>query len=1067
MRRVLYVALLINLTALFADYHSSTALAQESPQWQATLVSVEGDVVVRKLAGKWLSAQLNDSIMFGDSINVRQYSRAAIKLPDGAVLRLDQNTTITFVKPVDENRSWLNITDGLIHIISRFPRALKIVTPYANAGIEGTEFSVEVKKNETVVTVLEGVVSVSAAAGAVDASSGQRVSAISGQQPTSQLVIRPEDAVQWSLYYMPILDDEFPATDPDSIRNSNSLVYRAAGKLSVGRVNEAESDIVTALELEPGNSAAVALRSIVALAQNQKNAALSIASEAVALDPDSAAALIALSYVQQANFDLSAALKSLQLAITVEPDNALAWARLSEIWLALEDLDQSLDAAETSIELNPDLALTQIVLGFAYLTRVKTDSAKDAFKKAVVLDQSAPLARLGLGLVHIRNGNLNLGREQIEIAVALDPGNAKIRSYMGKAYDEERRDNLAETQFEISKQLDPQDPTPWFYDAIRKQSSNRPIESLADLYRSIELNDNRAIYRSQFALDSDLAIRGTSVARIYDDLGFDHLARQEASRSLGVTPSNHSAHRFLSDAYSRKPRHEIARVSELLQSQLLQPVNVSPVQPSLPFLYLNSASNFGSFDIGLNEYTSLFESDGPRLLTTLAAGSQKTKGGEFITFGQSKNFSYSAGFSGVDTDGFRINNDENDEIVNVFSQWAVTPKLNLQAEFRNRNTLLGDSHLKFDPMNFDPTLRLNIDETVARIGVQLRAFPGSTTLLSGIYAEKDENRSEGTNFVEDVASSGYELEVQQILESESYSTVAGVGFHESDSSFIDYDSRNMYLYGDFVYPASLRWTIGASFNEVEGSETKTNHFGPKFGLEWTPVNHLTVRAAAFAAPRRPLVVGQSIEPTEIAGFNQFYDDNNGSEAEKYGLGLDLSTGRKFYYGLELTRRVTDFSAGSEFELREEEQISGYFNWIISDSWSFTIDLSYENYRNDLPATNNINTPTQLESTNVPVSFRYFSRSGYFAQVQATYIRQNLERGNNASMSDGEDDVALVDALVGYRFAQKKGAISFSVRNAGGEYFLYQDNAFRSAATTRSAESIPERELLLKASFSFH
>ena len=56
-------------------------------------------------------------------------------------------------------------------------------------------------------------------------------------------------------------------------------------------------------------------------------------------------------------------------------------------------------------------------------------------------------------------------------------------------------------QFAIAKELDPNDPTPWFYDAIRLQTENRPVEALRNIERSIELNDNRAVYRSRLLLD--------------------------------------------------------------------------------------------------------------------------------------------------------------------------------------------------------------------------------------------------------------------------------------------------------------------------------------------------------------------------------------------------------------------------------------------------------------------------------------------------------------------------------------------------------------------------------------
>ena len=56
---------------------------------------------------------------------------------------------------------------------------------------------------------------------------------------------------------------------------------------------------------------------------------------------------------------------------------------------------------------------------------------------------------------------------------------------------------------------------------------NRPVEALQSLQRSIELNDNRAVYRSRLRLDEDRATRSASLARIYDDLGFQQRALVE------------------------------------------------------------------------------------------------------------------------------------------------------------------------------------------------------------------------------------------------------------------------------------------------------------------------------------------------------------------------------------------------------------------------------------------------------------------------------------------------------------------------------------------------------------
>ncbi len=249
--------------------------------------------------------------------------------------------------------------------------------------------------------------------------------------------------------------------------------------------------------------------------------------------------------------------------------------------MSFADLDEALEAAKKAVALDPNLSRTRTVLGFAYLTQVNTTEAKAAFEKAIEFDQADYLPRLGLGLAKIREGDLQEGRREIEIAASLDPNNSIVRSYLGKAYFEEKRGPRDEREYAIAKELDPKDPTPWFYDAIAKQTTNRPVEALHDIQKAIELNDNRAVYRSSLQLDSDLAARSASLGRIYSDLGFQQLALVEGWKSVNTDPTNFSAHRFLADSYSVLPRHEIARVSELLQSQLLQPLNMTPIQPRL------------------------------------------------------------------------------------------------------------------------------------------------------------------------------------------------------------------------------------------------------------------------------------------------------------------------------------------------------------------------------------------------------------------------------------------------------------------------------------------------------
>src|SRR2546428_5023094 len=91
---------------------------------------------------------------------------------------------------------------------------------------------------------------------------------------------------------------------PNDLREPRFFAYRASLLLAVGRVDEAGVDIQRVLSLDPNNSNAYALQTIIAVVQNEREKALQVAQKAVTTAPSSATAQIALSYAQQARFDL-------------------------------------------------------------------------------------------------------------------------------------------------------------------------------------------------------------------------------------------------------------------------------------------------------------------------------------------------------------------------------------------------------------------------------------------------------------------------------------------------------------------------------------------------------------------------------------------------------------------------------------------------------------------------------------------------------------------------------------------------------------------------------------------
>ncbi len=1091
--------------------------------WLAKAVSVQGSVQARvKNQKQWVAVQMDNIFCEGDMIRVQDRSRAALVLKNETIIRLDQNTTITFPPEEKKKTSFIDVITGILHFISRVPRTLTVSTPFTNGSVEGTEFLVSVDHERTLFTVFEGQVTASNEIGSVTLTSGQSAIAEAGKAPSDYVIARPRDAVNWALYYPSVISwdsedltpswksvwqslggksmdavatgnlteafkiiDEIPVDSGDA----RFFTYRASLLLSVGRVDEARADIERALQLAPGNARSLALQSIIAVVQNDKGKALDLAQKAVDADPGSATAHIALSYALQANFDLGPALSSVAEAVIIEPKNALAWARLAELRLSHRKLDSALEAARKAVEYNPDLARTQSVLGFAHLAQINIKDASASFEEAIKLDQADPLPRLGLGLAKIRRGKLKEGRREIEIAASLDPNNSLVRSYLGKAYYEEKRNRVSEGQYAMAEELDPRDPTPFFYDAIRKQSINRPVEALHDLQKSIELNDNRAVFRSKLLLDDDLAARSASLARIYKDLGFEQLALVEGWNSVSTNPGNYSAHRFLADSYSVLPRHEIARVSELLQSQLLQPLNINPVQPHLAESKLSILDNAGPGDLSFNEFNPLFNRNQIALRLSSVIGEHDTFGDEVTVSGIYNNTSISAGQFHYESDGYRINNDFEEDVYNVFTQVRLSQKTSILAEFRSSETEKGDLTLNFFK-DFPPNVREDEDTRSIRLGLRHTITPQSDIIAVFTYRDRDASLKDNVlisipeisivpcppmvpppcfgvvlvdtpaDFIIEQDNDGYLTEIQHLYRSQYFNVTTGASYfssHDSeiqtlgpalpDVTDVDNTHTNFYIYSQVMYPTNVVWTIGANADFLDDGNYK-DQINPKLGVTVKLPTDTTLRAAVFRVLKRTILSNQTLEPTQVAGFNQFFDDSNATDVWRYGAAIDQKFSDYLYGGIEFSERdlevlftaVSTASPGAPPELGEvdwNEQFGrAYLYWMPHRWVALSAEYQYEEFDRDEEFFAGIK---EVKTHSFPLGINFHHTSGFSAKLKATYRDQDGNfKPRDEPLSSGSDTFWIVDAGISFRLPKRYGIITLEAKNLFDKEFNFQD-----------------------------
>jgi tetratricopeptide (TPR) repeat protein len=1121
------VAVLLPLTTLVLCPYARASEQQAGCIPVARIVSIQGVLqILRADQGAWSIVRKLDTVLCqGDVIHAGPRSRAALLISPDTLIRLDQHSTLAVSQTADETIIEFAKDPGLFqpllsapnpcgagYLITRFPRKFRVLTPFINASVEGTEFLVAMRCENAQIAVFEGRLLaqeiLASSSRAFTLKEGESLETGTGAPAVVKVLVRPVDAVQWALYYPPLTEAtgeeaaDQKCDQVDGARRSACLVQRAEHRLRSGRVEEAEGDIQTLLELDMGNGNAYALLSIINVVKNEKAEALELGTLATQRSPDSARSWLALSYAQQAAFELHKALSAAQRAAELSPASSTAQARVAELLMSLGRIREAEAAARGAVAANPGESRGHTVLGFVHLAQTDTKVAREEFLAAIERDSTDPLARLGLGLATIRDGELVAGREHIEIAVALDPTNSLIRSYVGKAYYEENtgdRDRLAAKQFGLAKQLDPKDPTAWLYDAILNQTQNRPVEALADLERSIELNDNRAVYRSRLLLDEDRASRSTSLASVFHDLGFERRAVAEASASLEADVSNYSAHRFLAESYARLERSEFARASEVLQAQLLQPSNARPLPARFAFTDLPTLPGTASPPASINEYSGLFERNGLRFQASGVAGNLDTWGEELLLSGLRDQLTFGFGQFHYQTDGFRPNNDLEHDVYSGFAQLTLAPELSLQVDLLQRETESGDLLLDFDPQHFSSSNRNLVDQNSGRVGLRISPSVGSNILVSYFHGNRTGQLiAPDPTFINlDVTTDDEtdNLEVQYLGRFGAAQLILGLRTNETQTKStevvdftplfgvpcppffvcvteLDTRKKEDTAYGQLYLQlmASLGLSVGLAHYKVKQNDFRLEEWSPRLGLDWKVAAGTRVRVAAAESLRPVLPIMQTLEPTQIAGFPQLFDASNFALSRLYAAAVDHDFSSRVRLTLEASRRDIDkpvFTQAFNF-LRVDDQredVAGvHALWLPSSNWSLGAAFIYEHY-----ALNEEDTffddPKSVATWSLPLMARFFAASGVFASLALTHVHQEVERLPSSTVKSGEDTFYLVDVALGTRLPARRGAVAVQIKNLFDETFSYYDANFFSLEP-KSPRFVPALTVLFSAALAF-
>jgi tetratricopeptide (TPR) repeat protein len=503
--------------------------------------------------------------------------------------------------------------------------------------------------------------------------------------------------------------DTIRRVDPE--RSSLAATQRAFSELLYGDAVHAKEILAKIPSSDPNYSIAQGLMSNVLLAQDDKNAALEAAQRAVGSGPRSPSAYLNLSLVQQSFFQIPEALRSARLALEIDPEYPAAQAQVAKLLFGMGDTAQAEQIVRAGLNRNASDPAMNSLLGFILLAQAKTDESKVYFQKSIGQDSTRGEPYLGLGIASMRQGRRDEAIQSILVASTLDPQLSIYQSYLGKAFYDERRFEMAFDALDAASTLDPKDPTPHLYSGIFYNDLSRPAEAVRAFTKSIELNDNRAVYRSRFLLDGDRATRNVNLATAYNRLYLSEWGNYEALRSQIADPTNSSVHIFLAQTFLNLRGRTQAAGSEQLLARMLLPVN---------------ANSFNSF----NDYTTLFEEPRSYWTTQGQVGSFNSRGYSLIATGGTTRFAYGAIGTYFRSDGFRAYNDNTLSYQGIAQmKFALSPHSDFLFLYSHGELNQGDHGTTLINFVNNTNLRQFTRNNRAEFGYHRQFRPGSDLLV--------------------------------------------------------------------------------------------------------------------------------------------------------------------------------------------------------------------------------------------------------------------------------------------------------------------------------------------------
>jgi tetratricopeptide (TPR) repeat protein len=890
-------------------------------------------------------------------------------------------------------------------------------------------------------------------------------------------------------------------------KGTPSLVVAMSGYFSmlVGKIDEAKSFLTDSRISGRDTAIAHSLLSQIYLAQNNKEQALSEAAAALRANADSPMARMTAGLVKIAYFDLPEATKLLERSLSADPRFLEAYVYLARLWLGSDYLDRAWEIIGKAMEISKTDSEVLSLAGFIRLGYRDFHKASALFTEAVKNDPGFGEPHIGLANIAFRNRNFGLGLTEMLTATLLEPRVSLYQSSLGKALYQTRSFDKALEVYDYAKTLDPNDPTPYLYKGIALSDLYRPGEAIQEINKSIELNDNMAVFRSRLALDRDLAVRNTDLSRAYNQLGMSDWAYSKALTAVKKDPLNPSAHLFLSSQFLNTGSRTDAGLAEFLMYRLLAPANESTFTGEtytyakdytpmfeMPYARVEASAGIGTWTdhpapiqdhfievyggwpgLALDAYGLYANDPGFRRINDNSGqflGSVEGKFEPTIKDSFYAAYSYDKARSGDNTypDDFYFQNDpywrsrSNSNSVESGYVHRFSPEAVFIGYFNWGNTVDVNTDYIVYPYYFD-NMYWHDSEDFNNVQLQQRLKLGDHTLIGGF---------------------DYFTGSLDYFYHEWYSFTYGPPPINITKSYLETPDRatSVYVRDYWRICPNLIAELGISGDFISSSRSgypasiSSSTANPLVGLNYEIDKSNTLRFAYLSYVNDHSFFTGSLAPSEVAGFPSMVNAAgfDGSKVKELGFAWESQWNPLTFTVFRLTAyRVDDpqfVEYPYEFDWRLEH-FDGLFtvNRLLTSSLGLSAGVAGKivSMRAPMGVPSEIFATGNFNEISGNIALSYMHPSGWFASIRDTVVHQDLgglSDPGDPSLAQHQKQLGepfnLVDITFGKYFANKRGSVSLAITNIFNQHFCYEPELLA------IEQFYPGREILFRLTLFF-